>query len=158
MYLHTLKTEKTLCHSAAFSFVIEQFAALLARGHAEAELPFSNQSQVTYGCDGEGRVIAASAHFYDPAKRALWIQFSAVDPAHRRRGAYRELFAEIGRLAGLAGAANIYSGIATDNGAMLEAAGHLGRRPVMVRYKFAVGAPAAPTSAASEKVRAHDPI
>ena len=68
----------------------------------------------------------------------MWIQFSAVDAAHRRRGAYRELFNEVQQAAKKAGAVNLYSGIATDNRDMLAIAGRLQRRPVMVRYKFAL--------------------
>src|SRR5688572_24944494 len=118
MYLTTLHTEKTLCHSRAFTFVVQQFAALLARGHAERELPFANQSPVTYGLDSAGQVIAASVHLYDPTKRVMWIQFSAVDPLHRNRGAYRELFDEVVKQARRLGAAEIYSGIAVENDEM----------------------------------------
>ncbi|USX18323.1 GNAT family N-acetyltransferase [Oxalobacteraceae bacterium OTU3REALA1] len=145
MYLAAIRHEKTLCHSKAFAFVLRQFAALVALGHAEHELPFSNQSQVTYGLDAAGAVIAASVHAYDPAKRAMWLQFSAVEAAHRRNGAYRELFAEVCKVARGAGAVNVYAGVATDNHAMLGAAKRLGREPVVVRYKFAVGDAAVPT-------------
>ena len=136
MYLKKIATEKTLCHSKAFAFVLQEFSKLVALGHAELELPFTNQSQVTYGMDEGGQVIASSVHSYDPGKRVLWIQFSAVAEEHRRRGAYRELFAEVKKLAKQAGAANIYAGISTGNAAMLDAARKLDRVPVVVRYRY----------------------
>jgi predicted GNAT family acetyltransferase len=134
--LARIVTEKTLCHSKAFGFVIDGFSRLLAAGHVEAELPFSNQSQVTYGMTAQGEVIAASVHYYDAGKRAFWLQFSTVAEAHRRRGAYRELFEEVKELARRAGAVNLYAGIATDNDAMLQTARQLKREPVMVRYRY----------------------
>jgi GNAT superfamily N-acetyltransferase len=135
-YLKNITTEKTLCHSKAFAFVLREFSDLVARGHAELELPFTNQSQVSYGTDAHGNIIAASVHAYDPAKRVCWIQFSAVDGAHRRRGAYRALFAHVAQLARRAGAVKIYSGIATANESMHQVAAQLTRRPVTVRYKY----------------------
>lgn len=149
MYLAAIRSEKTLCHSKAFAFVIREYAALLSLGHVELELPFANQSQVSYGIDAQGRVIAASVYSYDPLKRSMWIQFSAVDVAHRRRGAYRELFQEVSQQARRAGAVNLYAGIATANRDMLEIAGRLERQPVMVRYKFAL-------DDQPEKARPHD--
>jgi len=140
-YLKKITTEKTLCHSKAFAFVLREFADLVARGHTELELPFTNQSQVSYGSDEEGNIIAASVHAYDPAKRVCWIQFSAVDAAHRRRGAYRALFAHVAQLARRAGAVKIYSGIATANEEMHQVASQLARRAVTVRYKYDLSDP-----------------
>ena len=136
MYLARITTEKTLCYSKAFAFVVKEFAALVGNFHVEAEIPFTNVSQVTYGQDENGTVIAASVHAYDASKRAFWIQFSAVEQAHRERGAYRELVAEICQLAKAVGAVNIYSGVSSINDDMLEVVEKLGRRPVVVRFKI----------------------
>ncbi|SHN17702.1 Acetyltransferase (GNAT) family protein [Duganella sacchari] len=141
MYLSAIRSEKTLCHSKAFAFVIREYAALLALGHVEPELPFANQSQVCYGLDGAQQVIAAVVYSYDPNKRAMWLQFSAVEAAHRQRGAYRELFHEVSQAARKAGAVNLYAGIATDNHAMHAIAGRLERQPVMVRYRYTLDDP-----------------
>lgn len=136
MFLKKIITEKTLCHSKAFAFTLQEFSKLLALDHAELEIPFTNQSQVTYGLDDNGKVIASSVHAYEPTRRVLWIQFSAVAEEHRQQGAYRELFAEVRKLAKLAGATNIYAGISTENAVMLDVAKKLNRLPVVVRYRY----------------------
>lgn len=138
MYLKSIATEKTLCHSRAFAFVLDAFAKLVTQGHAEQELPFANQSQVTYGLDEHENVIAASVHSFDAAKRVLWVQFSAVAEAHRKHGAYKELFDEVVKQAKRLGAAEIYSGVATENEAMHAVAKSLNRKPVVVRYRYTV--------------------
>jgi hypothetical protein len=136
MYLVKITTEKTLCYSKAFGFVMREFADLITGERAELELPFTNISQVTYGEDENGRVIAASVHSYDVAKRAFWIQFSAVEQSHRRRGAYTELAAEMQRQARQAGAVNIYTGVSTINSEMLAVAEQMGRQAAVVRFKI----------------------
>jgi hypothetical protein len=136
MYLTKITTEKTLCYSKAFGFVMREFAELIMSDRAELELPFTNVSQVTYGEDPCGRVIAASVHSCDVAKRAFWIQFSAVEQSHRRRGAYTELVAEIQRQARLAGAVNIYAGVSSINNEMLAVAEKMGRQAAVVRFKI----------------------
>lgn len=136
MYLSKIITEKTLCYSKAFRFIMREFADLIVNDRAELELPFSNTSQVTYGLDQQGRVIAAAVHFYDSGKRAFWIQFSAVEKEHRRHGAYQELTADLRRLARQAGALNIYTGVSTINNEMLAVAQKMGRQAVVVRFKI----------------------
>lgn len=135
MYLTDIATEKTLANSQAFEFMMKEFAKLVALGHVDAEIPFTNLSQVTYGRDVAGRVIAGSVHFYDPNKRAFWIQFSAVDEAHRGKGAYKDLSMELERLARRAGAQNIYSGVSTLNERMMAIASKT-RKSMLVRFKI----------------------
>lgn len=127
--------EGTVANSKAFVFLLEEYLALLKRGHGDNEFAYGNNAQCTYAVDDNGAVIGACAWFIDHNKRAAWILFSAVAAAHRRQGVYTAVRTEVERIAKTKGAAAIYSGVHVENEAMIAAARASGRQLGWYRAK-----------------------
>lgn len=127
--------ENTVANSKAFLFLLEEYLALLKRGHGDNEFAYGNGAQCTYAVDDNDVIIGASAWFIDHNKRAAWILFTAVAESSRRQGVYTAMRKEIERIAKSKGAAALYLGTHVTNDAMIAATKAAGKQLGWYRAK-----------------------
>jgi RimJ/RimL family protein N-acetyltransferase len=121
-------TELTLASSKAFIFVIEEFLALLKKGHAKPRLPFLDNTTVTYTWDdATERVLGATTWSVDHERRDGLIGLSLVAEEFRGKGIYKQQMKEVNRRMHALGCITVHAFVHKDNLVMLNGIKSLGK-------------------------------